>query len=135
MTQTFFSYGLKKDDKKRLDATLIEVQKSGLATVGEMQLQTASPKKRDMKLLKKEQRNALLLQLMPFVNEAELPQNMGAESGLKEFWEDKHLHEQGFVLKDTGLLTKQKQSSFTQLQSQFQNSLLRSPGESVLTEG
>ena len=54
VTQTFFSYGLMKDDKKRLDATLIEVQKSGLATVGEMQLQTASPKKRDMKLLKKE---------------------------------------------------------------------------------
>ena len=60
---------------------------------------------------------------MPQVDESALPNNVKAESGLQPLWEDEDMADPGatgsFLLRDSGLLTRQKCDSFTKEQAKF----------------
>ena len=89
----------------------IEISRDGNAALTPTPTSPQPPmNKRNNKMrMKSEQRNLLLLHLMPHVDESKLPNNMKAQSGLQPLWEDEDMADPGitgkFLLKDAGLLT------------------------------
>lgn len=94
---------------------VIKVPKLGQSKLFKEPL-SKSPKKRVSKLLKKEQRNLLLLHLMPHLDEDNLPNSVAKKSGMQGFWEDERsvTNSKLTVLQESGLLTQQKCASFSE---------------------
>lgn len=135
MTKTFFSFG-NDEAPQSTDKKLLLTQMPDGSFYPPQKLQDEPPttvaktqNRRSTKILDKrreKERRQLLVNLFPYIDESKLLHNVSRESGILNFWEDEHLdfHMNQLKVDELGLITPQKEHSFKQQLSVFQNSVL-----------